>query len=51
VRPGAPAQLEVTTRVDRERKGVKRVAVYQAAAGASGVPADPTATERESPSR
>jgi hypothetical protein len=31
LRPGAPAQLEVTTRADRDRKGVTRIAVYELA--------------------
>jgi hypothetical protein len=46
VRPGVPGQLEITTRVDRDRKGVKRVAVYEAAA-ASGSP-DPAGRESRS---
>jgi hypothetical protein len=36
--PGAPPTLEITTRVDRDRKGVRRLAVYERA-GNDGVTA------------
>lgn len=50
VRPGAPAQLEITTRVDRDRKGVKRVAVYERAAD-DGAPATSPTSDQASRSR
>lgn len=54
VRPGALPRLEITTRVDRDRKGVKRVAVYERA-DRDGAPAAPPpsdqATARTSPRR